>query len=85
MTSGAGEDLLYFPAVETHLIRSKHVQQTFKIQVMQPGRKKKEAARFPVVYATDGNWTFDMFKAISYLLQMSEHDAPPSGTSLARS
>lgn len=73
----AGEDLVHFPAVETHLIRSKYVQQTYKIQVARPGQKKGETARFPVVYATDGNWTFDMFKAISYLLQMSEHDAPP--------
>jgi predicted alpha/beta superfamily hydrolase len=73
----AGEGLIHFPAVETHLIQSKYVQQTFKIQVMQPGRKQGDATRLPVVYATDANWTFDMFKGISYLLQMSEQDAPP--------
>jgi predicted alpha/beta superfamily hydrolase len=31
----------------------------------------------PVVYATDGNWTFDLFKSLSYLLQMAAEDAPP--------
>lgn len=70
-------DVLHVPPVETHLIRSKHVDQTFKIQVMQPARPRGDTRRYPVVYATDGNWTFDMFKAISYLLQMSTQDAPP--------
>lgn len=71
------EDLLHVPPVEAHLIRSRHVQQTFNIQVMQPARKEGDTRRYPVVYATDGNWTFEMFKSISYLLQMSAHDAPP--------
>ena len=75
--AGMTEELLYIPPVETHLIDSKHVAQTFKVQVMQPARKKGEKRRFPVVYATDGNWTFDMFKSISYLLQMTADDAPP--------
>lgn len=71
------DSLLHFPPIETHLIRSRHVAQTFKIQVMQPGRRAGDTRRFPVVYATDGNWTFDMFKSISYLLQMSALDSPP--------
>ncbi len=71
------DQLLHFAPIDTHLIRSKHVAQTFKIQVMQPGRRPADARRFPVVYATDGNATFDMFKSISYLLQMSELDSPP--------
>ena len=66
----------YFPAVETHLVRSKHVAQTFKIQVMQPARRRDEAVRYPVIYATDGNLTFDMLKGISYLLQFNPRDAP---------
>lgn len=68
---------IHFPPVETHLIRSRHVPQTFKIQVMQPGRRASDTRRFPVVFATDGNWTFDLFKSISYLIQMSPHDSPP--------
>lgn len=69
--------MIQFPPIETHHIRSAHVAQTFRIQVMRPGRLIGESRKFPVVYATDGNWTFDMFKSISYLLQMSELDAPP--------
>jgi len=71
------ESTLYFPPVDTHLMRSKYVAQTFKVQVMQPGRRLSDPRQFPVVYATDANWTFDMFKSIAYLLQMSELDAPP--------
>ncbi len=73
----AGKDLVAFPPIETHLIRSKHVRQTFKIQVMRPGRKRGSTTRYPVVYATDGNWTFDMFKSLAYLLQLTDRDAPP--------
>lgn len=76
-TDTRSEDLLVTPPVETHLISSKHVQQTFRIQVMQPARKKGERRRYPVVYATDGNYTFEMFRAISQLIQVSEKDAPP--------
>jgi uncharacterized protein len=69
---------LSVPPVQTHLIASRHVSQTFRVQVMLPGLRKGDERRFPVVYATDGNWTFDMFKSISYLLQGSaEGDAPP--------
>ncbi len=75
---GKQEDsALHFPPVETHLIRASHVAQTFKIQVMQPGQRAGDARRYPVVYATDGNATFEMFKSIAYLLQMSELDSPP--------
>lgn len=71
------QDVLRFPPVETHLLRSKHVAQTYKIQVMQPGRKDGDTRRYPVVYITDGNFVFDMFKDLSYLLQLSARDAPP--------
>jgi uncharacterized protein len=70
------EPLWYFPPVETHLIQSECVAQTFKVQVMQPARRRGESARFPVVYATDGNWSFDMLKGISHVLQTHERDAP---------
>lgn len=75
--AGEKETLLVCPAIETHLISSKYVQQTFKIQVMQPVRKRGDTRRFPVVYATDANSTFDIFKGISYRIQASEQDAPP--------
>jgi len=58
------------------MFTSRHVQQTFKIQVMQPLRKRGEKTRFPVVYVTDGNYTFDALKGISYSIQSYERDAP---------
>jgi predicted alpha/beta superfamily hydrolase len=66
----------FLPPVETHLVRSTCVAQTFKVQVMRPVRKEGEATRFPVVYATDGNLTFDMLKGIAYLMQGSARDTP---------
>jgi hypothetical protein len=63
-----GEGILYTPPVETHLLRSELIRQTFKIQVMQPARRRGENQRYPVVYVTDANWVFDMFKSISYLM-----------------
>lgn len=72
----AQEGLEYVPPVEAHLIRSSFVRQTFKVQVMRPVQRREDTTRYPVVYATDGNLTFDMFKGISYLLQSSQRDAP---------
>ena len=67
---------LQYPPIETHLIPSKHVRQTFKIQVMRPAKRVGETARFPVVYITDGNFQFDALKGISYSIQTSPRDAP---------
>jgi len=67
----------YFPPIETHLTRSNYVRQTFKIQVMQPPKKKGEVIRYPVVYATDGNVVFDMFKGIAWLLQADQRLVRP--------
>jgi uncharacterized protein len=66
----------YVPALEAHSIRSRHVSQTFHVQVMRPLQTKGEMTRFPVVYATDGNFAFDVLKGISYSMQLSERDAP---------
>jgi predicted alpha/beta superfamily hydrolase len=63
-------DLWYFPPVDTHLIRSKHVTQTFQIQVARPPRKRSDTARLPVVYVTDGNEFFTLFKEYSRLMQL---------------
>jgi uncharacterized protein len=64
----------YYPPVETHLIPSKYVAQTYKVQVMRPPQRRGETTRFPAVYAADGNLTFDMFKGISYLIQSPERE-----------
>ena len=72
----ADEAQRYIPEIETHYVRSKHVSQTFKVQVMQPLRARGEKTRFPVIYATDGNATFDALEGISYSIQTTGHDAP---------
>lgn len=72
-----GDDLLSIPPIQEHLLRSERVRQTFRVQVMQPASRAGDQRRYPVVYVTDANWVFDMFKSISYLLQMFAHDAPP--------
>jgi predicted alpha/beta superfamily hydrolase len=59
----------YVPEVETHLVDSKDIDQTFKIQVMQPLTRKHGRERFPVLYLTDGNYSFDFAKGISHCLQ----------------
>jgi uncharacterized protein len=69
--NGSHDGWEYFRPVQTHLIRSKYVKQTFKVQVMDPARKRGERVRFPVVYATDGNLAFDALKGISYSIQRS--------------
>ncbi len=60
----------YYPPVKTHLIRSKHVAQTFKIQVALPPRRRGDTAPLPVVYVTDANEVFDLFKEHSRLMQV---------------
>lgn len=68
MTPGVPKHL---PRDDVHMIASQHVQQTFKLQVMQPLQMRGESTKFPVVYATDGNFTFEALKAISYSLQLA--------------
>lgn len=68
--------LQYFPPVQTHFIESKHVKQTFKIQVMQPVQRRDEDTRFPVIYLTDANLVFDLFKGMSQVLQSSPKTSP---------
>ena len=68
------ELLLHYPPVATHLIHSKHVAQTFQIQVARPPQKRGESRRVPVVYVTDGNAVFDIFKGISWLMQGFNRD-----------
>lgn len=59
------------PRMETHLIDSKHVEQTFEIRVCQPLMRKEGGERFPVLYFTDGNAGMDFAKGIAHVLQTS--------------
>jgi len=59
----------HFPPIDTHLLRSKHVAQSFQIKVMQPLQSKESATRFPVLYLTDGNALFDLASGIAALMQ----------------
>lgn len=70
------ERLIYSPPVDTHLLRSKHVAQTFQIQVAQPERERGDTSRYAVVYVTDANRVFGLFKGLSHIMQASTRDAP---------
>jgi predicted alpha/beta superfamily hydrolase len=73
----ARRGLLLPPVSDTHLLASAHVDQTFKIQVLRPPRTNGDERRFPAVYATDGNLTFDLLKALSYQLAGAPTGIPP--------
>lgn len=66
--SSEPETILY-PSVETHLLVSRHVDQTFKVQVMLPPHRQGELLRMPVLYMTDGNSMFEAVRAASYGVQ----------------
>jgi uncharacterized protein len=67
----SAQSLLYYPPVETHLISSRCVTQTFKIDVLRPAGPREDRTPYPVVYAIDANVTFDVLKGISRGLQLS--------------
>jgi predicted alpha/beta superfamily hydrolase len=72
------QGLEYFPALETHLLESMQVHQTYKVQVLRPPQVRDDDARsYPVVYATDANATFDLLKGIAQLMQASKDDSLP--------
>jgi uncharacterized protein len=75
-TSASNGGQTYFPLGDTHFIRSNHVRQTYKVQVMLPMQRRGETRRFPVVYTTDGNAIFDVFRGLSWLMQAYRPDAP---------
>jgi predicted alpha/beta superfamily hydrolase len=74
---GAALELEYFPPVEAHRVTSKYVAQTYQIQVMRPPQRRGSAAPVPVVYATDGNAVFDLFKSLCWLMQGGRIEWPP--------
>jgi len=51
------------------MIESCHVTQTYQVQVMQPLMLQEGTERFPVLYLTDGNLSFDFCKGIAHCLQ----------------
>jgi uncharacterized protein len=65
------EKAFYVPAVESHLIQSKYVDQTYKVEIMQPLMCRSADERFPVLYIVDGNDTFGAAQCISHSLQIA--------------
>lgn len=65
-----------YPSVETHLLRSERIKQTFQIQVQRPFLMAGQPQRLPVVYVTDANLSFDMFRTLSLCLHIAQ-EAPP--------
>ena len=61
----------HVPEIEVVSIKSKYVDQTFELKIMQPISRKDGTERFPVLYMTDGNLMFDALKDISHSLQFS--------------
>ena len=75
--AGPTQGQKHWPPIETHLIQSCHVRQTFKVSVMQPARWWSETnLSVPVVYATDGNFMFDVLKGLAHSMQLAEPDTP---------
>lgn len=68
--------LAAYPILETHLLRSEAIKQTFQIQVQRPCLKAGQAQRLPVVYATDANYFFDLLRNLSLCLHIGG-EAPP--------
>jgi uncharacterized protein len=61
--------LFSVPGLETHIIESRCVGETYQIQVMQPITRKGERERFPTLYLTDANMGFSFAKGLSQCLQ----------------
>lgn len=65
------------PSVETTLLRSETIKQTFKIQVQQPFLMEAQPQRLPVVYVTGANFfLFDTLRGLSLALHATR-EAPP--------
>jgi len=63
----AANKAYYIPKIETHLIKSKYVDQTFEISVWLPISKKDGSERFPVLYVTDANTGLPMGDMMHYM------------------
>ncbi len=71
-TSAHTEEMpFYLPEKVTHLIKSKNVDQTFAIHIIQPIQRKDGSERFPVIYSTDASGNIGALTDISRSLQRS--------------
>jgi predicted alpha/beta superfamily hydrolase len=71
-----GPDEIFLP-VETRLLQSQFVDQTFKVEIALPPRARGDPRPLPTVYVTDGNAVFDMFRSLCWLMQRGERQWPP--------
>ena len=68
----APADSLHVPDVRTHLIESRHVDQTYQIKVMMPPSRRRESGlRFPTLYLSDANLNFELARSITQALQVA--------------
>ena len=61
----------YLPEVDTHIIHSKYVKQSYEILVARPITKKGDTKPLPVLYTTDANLYFDAFRSIASQLPVT--------------
>jgi predicted alpha/beta superfamily hydrolase len=61
----------HYPGPDTHLIESRYVAQTFKIQVHWPLLKRGEQERFPALYVLEGHGGAAALKEIAFGLQIT--------------
>lgn len=66
----------HIPCVAVHLIASAYVDQTYCIQVQQPLMRNGGNERFPALYISDANSSFDFAKDISLSLQAAGEVRP---------
>jgi predicted alpha/beta superfamily hydrolase len=75
-STNRGHACEYFSPVETFVVHSRYIPHHLRVRVMLPARYRGDTLKFPVVYATDGDFTFDALKGISHSIQRFDTDAP---------
>ena len=65
------------PGTRSYSLKSRHVVQTFQIDVAMPAVPVANDQKLPVVYVTDGNGTFAMAAQIARMLQSGPEPLPP--------
>ena len=65
------------PGTRSYSLKSRHVDQTFQIDVAMPAVPVAKDQKLPVVYVTDGNGTFAMAAQIARMLQSGPEPLPP--------
>ena len=79
MTTTDVEDLgrTTMPGTRSYSFKSRHVAQTFQIDVAMPAVPVPAGRSMPVIYVTDGNGTFAMAAQIARMLQSGPGSFPP--------